>query len=144
MPYEVIKNLKEYIERYRSKTDQRALFTGPRGRVSVDALRKKIRDLGHDAGVPKLHSHAFRHFVATTLLNKGIDIKGVQKQLGHLSIRSTEAYTHPDKKKISEKNAEVLRKFFIEKGMIRISEGSLRPDNFLRGEGHPITIVIEP
>lgn len=135
LPRDVIKNIREYIDTFRSRTDQRALFTGPRGRASPDALRKDVRDMGRAAGVPKLHSHAFRHFVATTLLNEGIDLKGVQQHLGHLSVRSTEAYAHPDKAKLSEKNAEALRRFFNEIKMENFSEGTLRAETFLRGEG---------
>jgi hypothetical protein len=37
---------------------------------------KRIWNLGYDEGYPKLDLHAFRRFVATTILNKGIELKG--------------------------------------------------------------------
>ena len=38
----------------------------------------------------------FRHATATELLARGASIDVVKELLGHASIRSTEAYLHPD------------------------------------------------
>jgi site-specific recombinase XerD len=38
----------------------------------------------------------FRHSTATELLARGASIDVVKELLGHASIRSTEAYLHPD------------------------------------------------
>jgi len=51
-------------------------------------LKQKFPDMKH-----LLHPHAFRHTCATRLLEAGMDIRLVQRHIGHASITMTQHYT---------------------------------------------------
>ncbi|HEY4761112.1 MAG TPA: tyrosine-type recombinase/integrase [Thermoguttaceae bacterium] len=56
-------------------------------------VRSMIKRVAHDARLKKrVHPHGFRHAGACVLAEQGIDIRVIQKQLGHSSLATTEIY----------------------------------------------------
>lgn len=77
-------------------TEGENLFVTPNGRsVTPDYIRRKLHQFTAEIGLKqRLTPHMFRHSAATLLLENGVDIRFVQRLLGHASLSTTEIYTH--------------------------------------------------
>lgn len=67
-----------------------------RGRPASDqCIRTRVRTIAKNAGLSKrVTPHMFRHTAATLLLESSVDIRFVQRLLGHRSISTTQIYSH--------------------------------------------------
>ncbi|MDV7339590.1 tyrosine-type recombinase/integrase [Terasakiella sp. A23] len=73
----------------------RLLVTANGNGVRPDYIRRKLHQFTKEIGLTqRLTPHMFRHSAATLLLENGVDIRFVQRLLGHASLSTTEIYTH--------------------------------------------------
>lgn len=75
-------------------------------RYSEQSARKMIKKYARQAGIClNITPHMFRHTFATLLLEEDVDIRYIQKMLGHSSILTTQIYTEV----ASRKQMEILK-----------------------------------
>lgn len=86
-------HLAEYLS---SRSDDNpALFVtldAPHDRLKISGVEIRIRTMGKELGLPKIHPHKFRRTMATRAIDKGMPIEQVQKILGHSQIDTTMQY----------------------------------------------------
>lgn len=85
-------------------TAKNRLFLSYRGKpLSRMSLWHIVTGAAKEAGITKsIHPHTLRHSFATHLLEGGADLRAVQEMLGHVSILTTEIYTHIDRSFLEE------------------------------------------
>lgn len=97
VPDELKSLLRDYrTARDRCPSEAATFLVSSRGAApSPQMIRRLIRIHGERCAVrDRVTPHMFRHSVATYLLEEGVDIRYVQRLLGHRSISTTEIYTH--------------------------------------------------
>lgn len=104
---------KIHIQNYlRSRTDDNpALFVtllAPYSRLKISGVEIRMRDLGRQVGVERIHPHKFRRTMATRAIDKGMPIEQVQKILGHCNIDTTMQYAM-----VNQSNVKNSHKKFI-------------------------------
>ena len=106
---QTLKLIRNYLDEQRvllqpSRLHSDTLFLSDRGKVlSRQMVFIIIKILAEKAGIRKTISpHTFRHSFATHLLEGGADLRAVQQMLGHVSITTTEIYTHIDREYLRE------------------------------------------
>lgn len=98
----VLAALRSYNDAYKTQIQMsKSFFVNRLGNsLSEQSVRFMIVKYADEAGIT-LHitPHMFRHSFATFLLEEDVDIRYIQRLLGHSSITTTQIYTHVTAKK---------------------------------------------
>lgn len=102
-------HLQKYLE---SRKDHNpALFVSfkkPYNRLGINGIERRIRELGNEANIKKVHPHKFRRTMATNAIDKGMPIEQVQRLLGHVQIDTTMQYAM-----VNQSNVKIAHRKFI-------------------------------
>lgn len=88
---------KIHLQRYLTerKDNCEALFVSllrPYTRLQISGVEIRLRKIGQELNLHKVHPHKFRRTLATMAIDKGMPIEQVQQLLGHQSIDTTLQY----------------------------------------------------
>jgi site-specific recombinase xerD len=102
-------HLMSYINS-RSDTNPALFVTldAPYDRLQISGVEIRLRRLGRELGINKVHPHKFRRTMATRAIDKGMPIEQVQKLLGHSQIDTTMHYAI-----VNQTNVKVAHRKFI-------------------------------
>jgi integrase/recombinase XerC len=99
-----IRSIELYVTRRGEVTDdaEPALLVNAHGtRLSRRSIQSSVRGcLEAAAGARGLSTHALRHTFATHLVEAGADLLAVKELLGHVSLSTTQIYTHTSKERL--------------------------------------------
>ena len=102
-------HLLKYLE---SRSDDNpALFVAfkkPYNRLGINGVERRIRELGNEANIKKVHPHKFRRTMATNAIDKGMPIEQVQRLLGHVQIDTTMQYAM-----VNQSNVKIAHRKYI-------------------------------
>ena len=102
-------HLQKYLES--RKDNNPALFVSlrkPHNRLGIPGVEKRMRKLGMEAKIKKIHPHKFRRTMATNAIDKGMPIEQVQRLLGHVQIDTTMQYAM-----VNQNNVKISHRKFI-------------------------------
>lgn len=103
------KALEDYLE-IRNESEGKALFISNRGsRIANRTVQSMVENMLDKTGldIDKLGVHSLRHSYGSMMLKHGenVDIRVLQKLMGHSDITTTQIYTHVDSEQL--RNASI-------------------------------------
>ncbi len=102
-------HLQEYLN---SRTDDNpALFVSlkaPYDRMKIGGIEVRLRGIGRNLGIEKVHPHKFRRTLATMAIDKGMPIEQLQQLLGHKRIDTTLQYAM-----VKQSNVKIAHRRYI-------------------------------
>ena len=102
-------HLQSYLQQ---RTDNNeALFVtllAPHNRLQISGVEIRLRNIGKDLNMTKVHPHKFRRTLATMAIDKGMPIEQVQHLLGHQSLDTTLQYAM-----VNQANVKMSHRKFI-------------------------------
>jgi len=88
-------SIKEELKSYCNLVNDNFLFPSNRGgKLTTATIQAIVENAAKKAGIKKrVYPHLLRHSFATHLLESGVDLRIIQKLLGHSDIKTTQIYT---------------------------------------------------
>lgn len=104
---------KLHLEKYLSlrNDDNPALFVSllsPHNRLEISGVEIRLKKLGNNLDINRVHPHKFRRTLATKAIDKGMPIEQVQRLLGHAKIDTTLTYAM-----VNQNNVKISHSKFI-------------------------------
>lgn len=102
-------HLQNYLRERKDTND--ALFVtllAPFNRLQISGVEIRLRHIGKDLNMTKVHPHKFRRTLATMAIDKGMPIEQVQHLLGHQSLDTTLQYAM-----VNQTNVKMSHRKFI-------------------------------
>lgn len=102
-------HLQNYLRERKDTND--ALFVtllAPFNRLQISGVEIRLRHIGQDLNMTKVHPHKFRRTLATMAIDKGMPIEQVQHLLGHQSLDTTLQYAM-----VNQANVKMSHRKFI-------------------------------
>lgn len=102
-------HLQQYLA---TRTDeQEALFVSlakPHTRLQISGVEARLRKIGRQAQVLRVHPHKFRRTLATMAIDKGMPVEQVQRLLGHVKIDTTMHYALVNQANVKQSHRKYL------------------------------------
>lgn len=102
-------HLQNYLD---SRVDtNEALFVSlkaPHDRMKIGGIEMRLREIGKQLNIDKVHPHKFRRTLATVAIDKGMPIEQLQKLLGHQRIDTTLQYAM-----VKQSNVKIAHRKYI-------------------------------
>lgn len=102
-------HLKNYLDS--RKDNNNALFVSlkePYNRITIGGIEARLRKMGKELNISRVHPHKFRRTLATVAIDKGMPIEQLQRLLGHQRIDTTLQYAM-----VKQSNVKLAHKKYI-------------------------------